>query len=494
MGKTEGHVVLYRKYRSRNFSEVVGQDHIVKPLQQSIASGKIAHAYLFTGPRGTGKTSIARIFANEINGFDYNDQLPIDIIEIDGASNRRIDEVRELKERIHTAPVQAKYKVYIIDEVHMLTKEAFNALLKTLEEPPEHAVFILATTEVHKLPATIISRAQRYAFRLVPIDVVVGHLRFICEKESLKFNETALLTIAKMGQGSFRDSISLLDQVSSTGEISDENVASSLGIAEQESIGKIVDAVTSATPKEIIANLQNLLMTGSSSTQVTKQIIDYIRSMGNLNEIWLGLIDQLLEVSASIQPEISLEVALLKANIKLNPSAKLTPETPASSSPAQSSAKPEPLAKNEAKAQKQVPKTDQKTETPEDHAPAISKTSGPTLANLDDKSWQEILKIIKASNNALYSVLRMAKPEYENGVLVLHFKFEFHMKQVVAAKTLVIDAASEVIGQVVTVETVADKELATTQAQKKSRPEPVALATDTKSVIDAFGGGEMVNL
>jgi len=492
MGKTEGHVVLYRKYRSRNFSEVVGQDHIVKPLQQSIATGKIAHAYLFTGPRGTGKTSIARIFANEINGFEYNDQLPIDIIEIDGASNRRIDEVRELKERIHTAPVQARYKVYIIDEVHMLTKEAFNALLKTLEEPPEHAVFILATTEVHKLPATIISRTQRYAFRLVPTDVVVGHLKYICEKESLKFDETALLTIAKMGQGSFRDSISLLDQVSSTGEITDENVASSLGIAATESIKNVMDSVKSKTPKEIISSLQELLLAGNSSTQISKQIIDHIRGMDAINETWLELIDNMLDVSASLQPEVSLEVALLKANIKFNPSAKLTTaaSVPAPSTPAPTQPKPA------SKSVELQPKPEPTAEVAEKSEVVKPKIDRPALANLDDKSWQEILKIVKTSNNALYSVMRMAKAEYENDVLVLQFKFEFHMKQVIAAKTLVIDAASEVIGQVVTVETVVNKGLpaASSVVEEVVVSEPVAVAGDTKSVMDAFGGGEMLNL
>ena len=159
---------LYRKYRSKSLDQIVGQSHITTTLANSLKSGSISHAYLFTGPRGTGKTSIARILAHEVNGLPYDDDANhLDIIEIDAASNRRIDEIRELRERVHSAPTSAKYKVYIIDEVHMLTKEAFNALLKTLEEPPAHVIFILATTEAHKLPETIISRTQRLTFKPV---------------------------------------------------------------------------------------------------------------------------------------------------------------------------------------------------------------------------------------------------------------------------------------------------------------------------------------
>lgn len=168
---------LYRKYRTKTFAETVGQEHVTQTLENAIKQGKISHAYLLTGPRGTGKTSIARILAHEINGLPYTDEAHLDIIEIDAASNRRIDEIRDLRDRVNIAPTAAKYKVYIIDEVHMLTKEAFNALLKTLEEPPAHVVFILATTEAHKLPETIISRTQRYSLRPVPEEQVIAHLK-----------------------------------------------------------------------------------------------------------------------------------------------------------------------------------------------------------------------------------------------------------------------------------------------------------------------------
>ncbi|MCA9348070.1 DNA polymerase III subunit gamma/tau, partial [Candidatus Saccharibacteria bacterium] len=177
---------LYRKYRSKKLSEIVGQKHITNTLENAIKSGRISHAYLFAGPRGVGKTSIARILAHEINGIPYEDEsINLDIIEIDGASNRRIDEMRELRDKVYIAPTSAKYKVYIIDEVHMLTKEAFNALLKTLEEPPKHVIFILATTETHKLPDTIISRTQKFTFRAIETKDAIQHLAEIAKAENI---------------------------------------------------------------------------------------------------------------------------------------------------------------------------------------------------------------------------------------------------------------------------------------------------------------------
>src|SRR5581483_11786503 len=178
---------LYRKYRSRSFDEVVGQEHIVQTLKNAVKSGRISHAYLFSGPHGVGKTSVARILAHEVNNLSYaDDDIHLDIIEIDAASNRRIDEIRELRDRVHIAPTAAKYKVYIIDEVHMLTREAFNALLKTLEEPPAHCIFILATTEAHKLPETIVSRTQRFNFKAIDKLTATDYLKEIAAKEKIK--------------------------------------------------------------------------------------------------------------------------------------------------------------------------------------------------------------------------------------------------------------------------------------------------------------------
>jgi DNA polymerase III subunit gamma/tau len=238
---------LYRKYRSKKFSEVVGQEHITKTLEHAIKSGKISHAYLFTGPRGVGKTSVARILAHVVNGLPYeDDSMHLDIIEIDAASNRRIDEIRELRDKVHITPTTGKYKVYIIDEVHMLTREAFNALLKTLEEPPAHAIFILATTEAYKLPETIVSRTQRFTFKPVAPDDVIKHLAQIAKEEKIKVTDGALKLLTEHGQGSFRDSISLLDQLSSSQtKITEDSVRQLLGLPPASAIGELAGCIKS---------------------------------------------------------------------------------------------------------------------------------------------------------------------------------------------------------------------------------------------------------
>ena len=218
---------LYRKYRPCKLAEVVGQEQVTKVLENSLKQGKVSHAYLFIGPRGTGKTSVARIFAHEVNGFKYElEDDYVDIVEIDGASNRGIDNIRELREKAAIAPTSGKYKIYIIDEVHMLTKEAFNALLKTLEEPPTHVIFIMATTDAYKVPVTITSRAQTYTFKLADAATMLAHLRKIADAEDIKIADDALQIIVRRGGGSFRDSLSLLDQIStlSSEEITKELV------------------------------------------------------------------------------------------------------------------------------------------------------------------------------------------------------------------------------------------------------------------------------
>jgi DNA polymerase-3 subunit gamma/tau len=245
------YIVLARRYRPQNFDELIGQSHVALTLKNALALNRIAHAYLFSGPRGVGKTSAARILAKSLDCEKRKDHSPcntcvsceeitkgisMDVIEIDGASNRGIDEIRNLRENVKFAPVSGKYRIYIIDEVHMLTKEAFNALLKTLEEPPPHVIFIFATTEPYKVPLTIISRCQRFDFRRVSVNEIVKHLQYIAGKENIDVEDEALYLIAQASEGSMRDSQSLLDQaVSYSGKkIAKKDVQDFLGLTEEK--------------------------------------------------------------------------------------------------------------------------------------------------------------------------------------------------------------------------------------------------------------------
>ena len=258
---------------------MVGQKQVTEILSTALTQGRIGHAYLFVGPRGCGKTSVARILAHEVNGFKYElEDDYVDIIEIDGASNRGIDDIRELREKVNIAPTSGKYKVYIIDEVHMLTTPAFNALLKTLEEPPRHVIFIMATTDAYKVPPTITSRSQIFTFKLADGQVMFDFLKSVAEKEKIKISDEALKIIAKRAGGSFRDSLSLLEQIStlSDKEITKEMVVSALGLPEDEKIHQLIQVYLEGDVVRITTMMKELLSEGLKAQTIAEEMVNAI--------------------------------------------------------------------------------------------------------------------------------------------------------------------------------------------------------------------------
>jgi DNA polymerase-3 subunit gamma/tau len=290
------YLVLARKWRPQLFEEVVGQQHITQTLQNAISQKRVAHAFLFTGARGVGKTSTARILAKALNcekgpqinpcGQCTNCQevthgTSMDVIEIDGASNRGIDEIRELKENVRYTPAKSRYKIYIIDEVHMLTKEAFNALLKTLEEPPPHIIFIFATTEPHKIPATILSRCQRYDFKRIPFREVIGSLKRIVEEEKIQISQRGLLSIAQESEGSLRDAQSLLDQVIAYAgkNIRDEDIAEVLGLIDRKILNDTIEAIVNRDVERCMEVIEVVYHFGYDLQHFCRELLQYLRNL-----------------------------------------------------------------------------------------------------------------------------------------------------------------------------------------------------------------------
>ncbi|MGH2522865.1 MAG: DNA polymerase III subunit gamma/tau, partial [Anaerolineales bacterium] len=323
---------LYRKWRPQLWDEVVGQDHVVQTLRNALRTDHVAHAYLFSGPRGCGKTTSARLVAKALNCLNpdpaqrpdntcghcvaVNEGRFLDLIEIDGASNNGVENIRELRDKIMFAPGQGRYKIYIIDEVHMLSLGAFNALLKTLEEPPAHAIFILATTESYKIPATVSSRCQKFEFRRIPVAEIVARLKQLCEQEELAVEDAALELVARQATGSLRDAISLLDQlVAADSTVTLARAQDLLGTAAGQAVQKLVEALAGGDATSGLGHLSAAVDAGADPRQLARQMVDYLRGLLLIRLGNAALVEATVEARATMARQAEgLEMpALLRA-------------------------------------------------------------------------------------------------------------------------------------------------------------------------------------
>jgi DNA polymerase-3 subunit gamma/tau len=443
---------LYNKWRPQKWDEIVGQQHVVQTLRNAVVGNRIVHAYLFAGPRGTGKTTAARLLAKAVNCLNedlaarpcnecahciaVNESRFLDLIEIDAASNNSVEDVRDLRDKINFTPNQGTYKVYIIDEVHMLSKEAFNALLKTLEEPPAHAIFILATTEMHKIPATVLSRCQRHEFRRVPVDDIVRQLQNIVTNEKFTAEPEALTLIARQSAGGMRDAISLLDQMASTGkEITLGLTQTVLGTATSLTVIALVSAVLDREPAAGMDAIHTALDSGTDPRLLARQVVDYLRAvllvqMGNASQVDLAMDTRAqaerharafspsevlrmikafniaaTDLRGGWQPSLPLEVALAEV-MELRPAAALIESRLAAKTLV------------ETKAVKPVSKPGKEAEKPGED------TGNVTLEQMT-KVWKQIRALIKPQSPSLDGLLNSCRLlEVKNGILVIGFQSE----------------------------------------------------------------------
>ena len=484
---------LYRKYRSRSLDEVLGQDHVTNILRRALEQGKIAHAYLLTGPRGVGKTSVARILAHEINQLPYDEEAShLDIIEIDAASNNGVDNIRALREKAQVAPVSAPKKIYIIDEVHMLSKPAFNALLKTLEEPPAHIVFILATTDADKLPATILSRVQQFFFHPISVDVMARQLMAIAEKEGFAIEADAARLIAERSRGGFRDGISMLDQLSILATpdqpLTVAMVTEYLGLSDAATLEELLDTYQSEDTARILSILQELEQSGISPTVVSHQLLSIARARLRTNPELVELIQQLIEVDRHPHPDLKLLTIFMKHHAQ--PAApKKTVAQAATATPTVISTpvKPTPSAKKSPKNQS-IKSAEPAKKAPEsqDVKPAQLTKKPPTKPHKSDAplelDWQKVIEQAKEKSVGLSSLLQKSQWAFDGDKLTIFAGSAFYKKKLDDAKN------RPLLAEIITAEAGMELEVDIIGGQKPPEDEKLA------EIAAMMGGGEEVKL
>lgn len=486
---------LYRKYRSKSLDEILGQDHITGLLKQALKKGKISHAYLLTGPRGTGKTSIARILAHEINQLPYDEEAThLDIIEIDAASNNGVDDVRALREKAQIAPVSAKYKVYIIDEVHMLSKPAFNALLKTLEEPPEHVVFILATTNADKLPSTIISRVQQYYFRPISNQIIIKQLQKIAKAEGFLLDEEAASLIAEQSKGGFRDSISLLDQLSSLASskqpLTQEQVSKSIGLTDSRYIDNLIDAYDKELSSEVLSILNQLNSQGVDSTILINQLLSRLRHQLVERPDFTKLIARLIEAAESAHPDLKL-LTVLMTDTSQAKSTTVTNYPEAVEQPKPTYSQPDQATIDTPK-EEETKKEEKKEATPSNPAddspiaeaekpPKASKPKGPKPTAVDF-DWAKVLDCVKQESSSLLGFISSCDHEYKDSTLTIYAGKDFNKKQIESNRNrpLLAEAVQKSCG--------VELDIVIKNGHKPPEDEKIA------DVVEIMGGGVEVKL